>query len=100
MASNLPIYSREIIQQVIQKAHDALLPGGEMHLVGEMLNAERTGPVDPALWGLSEALDNTTGLAHSVEDCMGYFSNAGFLDVAVHEFVPGTLNRVAGRKAG
>jgi SAM-dependent methyltransferase len=100
MASNLPIYSREIIRQVIRKAHDALLPGGEMHLVGEMLNAERTGPVDPAIWGLSEALDNTTGLAHSVEDCMGYFKSAGFLDVAVHEFVPGTLNRVSGIKTG
>lgn len=71
-----------------------------MHLVGEMLNAERSGPVDPALWGLSEALDNTTGLAHSVADCLGYFNTAGFLDVAMHEFVPGTLNRVCGRKAG
>jgi len=100
MASNLPIYGPEIIQQVIGKAYAALLPGGEMHLIGEMLNAERTGPVDPALWGLSEALDNTTGLAHSVDDCAGYFRSAGFADVAVHEFVPGTLNRVHGRKAG
>ncbi len=100
MASNLPIYGRDIIQQVIGKAHDALLPGGEMHLIGEMLNDERTGPVDPALWGLSEALDNTTGLAHSVGDCAAYFEAAGFGEVAVHEFVPGTLNRVSGRKAG
>jgi cyclopropane fatty-acyl-phospholipid synthase-like methyltransferase len=100
MASNLPIYGREIIREVIARAHGALLPGGEMHLIGEMLNAERTGPIDPALWGLSEALDNTTGLAHSVTDCTEYFEAAGFSDVAVHEFVPGTLNRVYGRKAG
>ena len=43
MASNLPQYNREIINQVIQKAFDALLPGGEMHLIGEMLDDDRKG---------------------------------------------------------
>ncbi len=100
MASNLPQYSGEIIAGIIAKAYQALLPGGEMHLIGEMLNAERSGPVDPAMWGLAEVLRNSTGQAHSVDDCVGYFERAGFAEVAVHEFVPGTLNRVYGRKAG
>ena len=99
MSSNLPQYNREIIAGIIGKAHDALLPGGEMHLIGEMLNAERTGPVDPAMWGLAEVLRNSTGQAHSVSDCLGYFEDAGFREVSVNEFVPGTLVRIHGRKA-
>ena len=56
MASNLPMYSREVIAGVIKKAHDALLPGGEMHLIGETTNDERTGPWGPAYWGLGQAV--------------------------------------------
>ncbi len=100
MASNLPIYSREIIGEVVQKTHDALLPGGEMHLIGETLDDDRRGPAGPALWGLSEAINGTTGLAHSTADCVGYFEAAGFEDVSVNAFVPGVLTRVAGRKPG
>lgn len=98
MASNLPQYSAGIIQGVIDKAHDALLPGGEMHLIGEMLNAEGTGPPDPALWGLAEALHGSTGRAHSVAECLGYFERAGFTGGRADDFVPGVLVRVSGRK--
>lgn len=98
MASNLPIYSREIVGQVIQKAFDALLPGGEMHLIGETLDDDRKGPVGPSLWGLSEAIGGTTGLAHTNADCIGYFENAGFKNVSVNEFVPGALVRITGIK--
>jgi O-methyltransferase/methyltransferase family protein len=96
MASNLPQYSREIIGAVVGAAFAALEPGGEMHLIGEMLDAARTGPRDPALWGLAEALWGSTGIAHSVAECRAYFERAGFRDVAAHEFVPGVLTRVTG----
>jgi hypothetical protein len=98
MASNLPQYSREIVQAVITRAFAALAPGGEMHLIGEMLDAARTGPRDPALWGLAEALWGSTGRAHSVAECQAYFERAGFRDVAAHEFVPGVLTRVTGMR--
>src|SRR4029077_20830947 len=91
MASNLPQYNREIIQTVITRAFAALSPGGEMHLIGEMLDDGRGGPRDPALWGLAEALWGSTGVAHSVEECRAYFERAGARDVAVHEFVAGVL---------
>ena len=98
MASNLPQYSREIIGAVIGAAFAALEPGGEMHLIGEMLDAGRTGPRDPALWGLAEALWGSTGIAHSVAECRAYFERAGFREVAAHEFVPGVLTRVTGTR--
>jgi len=98
MASNLPQYSREIIQAVVARAFAALAPGGEMHLIGEMLDAGRTGPRDPALWGLAEALWGSTGVAHSVQECRGYFERAGFRDIAAREFVPGVLTRLTGTR--
>jgi hypothetical protein len=100
MASNLPQYDRGIIASVVRRVHDALLPGGEFHLLGEMLDADGSGPLAPALWGLSEAVNGSTGLAHTVTDCRGYLEAAGFVDVSAHEFIPETLTRVSGRKPG
>ena len=99
MASNLPMYSREIIAAVIAKAHDALLPGGEMHLIGEMTNDERTGPWGHAYWGLGQAISNSKGLAHSVADVRGYFEAAGFKRIEYVDFIPGSLDRMVGYKA-
>ena len=98
MASNLPMYDREVIGSVITKAYDALLPGGAMHLIGEMTNNERTGPWGPAYWGLGQAISHSKGLAHSAADVIGYFETAGFKDVQVVDFIPGSLSRVVGRK--
>lgn len=98
MASNLPQYAPEIIAEVIAKAFGALAPGGEMHLIGEALDDDRAGPLDPALWGLAEAIEGSTGVAHSVADCRRFFSEAGFVDVEARPFIPGILTRISGRK--
>lgn len=98
MASNLPQYNREIVQAVIVKAFQALEPGGEMHLVGEMLDDDRAGPLDAAIWGLYEVFANSTGMAHTRAECASYFENAGFVDVEVNDFIPGILVRVTGLK--
>ena len=74
MASNLPMYSRAVIASVIRKAHDALLPRGQMHLIGETTNDERTGPWGPAYWGLGQAVADSEGLAHSEADVLGSIS--------------------------
>ncbi len=100
MASNLPQYSAELIQLVVSKAFAAMAPGGEMHLIGEALHDDRAGPLNPALWGLNEALSGSTGVAHSEAECKSFFARAGFADIAVHEFVPGILSRITGRKPG
>ena len=98
MASNLPQYNREIVQSVVAKAFDSLEPGGEMHLIGEMLDDDRAGPLDAAIWGLYEVFANSTGMAHTRAECASYFERAGFVDVAVNDFVPGILVRVSGLK--
>lgn len=98
MASNLPQYGRDVITGVVQRVHDALLPGGEFHLIGEMIDADGRGPLAPALWGLAEAVSRSAGLAHSTSDCTEYFERAGFTDISINEFIPETLTRVSGYK--
>ncbi len=98
MASNLPQYEPDLIRLVVGKAFAALVPGGEMHLIGETLHDDRRGPLSAALWGLNEAIQHSTGLAHTESEVKGYLQGAGFADVAVHPFVPGVLSRIAGRK--
>ncbi len=98
MASNLPIYNAANIQKVVQKTFDVLEPGGEMHLVGETLNADGVGPLDASIWGMAETLYGSGGRSHSVTECINYFRTAGFVDVENVDFVHGTLTRTVGRK--
>ena len=100
MASNLPQYEPDLIRLVVRKAFAALMPGGEMHLVGETLHDDRNGPLSAALWGLNEGVYGSTGVAHTESEVKGYLRDAGFTGVEVHPFVPGVLSRVAGRKPG
>lgn len=100
MASNLPNYDEEMIQLVVSKVHAALLPGGEFHLVGEMMHNDRCGPLDPAMWGMFEAICHSGGKAHTIAKCIDYFKQAGFARISDEVFVPGTLHRVTGVKAG
>ncbi|WP_416897604.1 MAG: methyltransferase [Minwuia sp.] len=99
-ASNLPIYDRKVIGQLIRRIYDALEPGGEYHLIGEMVNNDRMGPLAPALWGLYEAIPRSQGHAHSISECEGYLAAAGFERISSVEFVPGTLTRTTGYKPG
>ena len=98
MASNRPQYGPDLVREVVARVHDALAPRGAMHLIGEMLRPQKDGPPGPALWGLSEALDNSTGVAHSEREVVEYMEEAGFTDVTVKEFVSGSLTRVCGIK--
>jgi len=98
MASNLRQYEPALIRLVVGKAFQALVPGGEMHLIGETLHDDRKGPLSAALWGLNEAVQGSTGLAHTESEVKGYLQGAGFSDVAVHPFVPSVLTRTTGRK--
>jgi hypothetical protein len=100
MASNLPQYEPDLIRLVVGKAFAAMAPGGEMHLIGETLHDDRRGPLSAALWGLNEAIQHSTGVAHTEGEVKGYLQGAGFTDVTVHPFVPGVLSRVTGRKPG
>jgi len=98
MASNLPQYDENVLVKVLKRAYKALSPGGEFHMVGETLDDDKRGPLGPALWGIHEALFGSEGRAHSEAEVRGYLERAGFVEVLVHSFVPGSLTRIAGKK--
>ena len=98
MASNLPIYDAPVIADVISRAGRALAPGGQMHLIGEMLDSDRCGPVDAAMWGMSELITGGLGRAHTRAECEQYFRDAGFGEVSLTEFVPEILVRCTGTR--
>jgi methylase of polypeptide subunit release factors len=98
MASNLPQYDEKVLERVLKRGYAALSPGGELHVVGETLDDAKRGPLGPALWGMHEALFGSEGRAHSEAEVKGYLKGAGFAEVRVHAFVPGSLTRITGKK--
>ena len=97
-ASNLPQYNQADLENVMRKGFEALLPGGEYHVVGETVSDEKDGELGPAMWGLHEALFGSLGRAHSETEVITYLQNAGYADVEVNEFIPGSLTRITGYK--
>ena len=97
-ASNLPQYDSGYLIEVFRKGYRALEPGGEYHLVGEALDDETGGPLGPCLWGIAEVLYQSQGRSHSEKEVQGYLEEAGFVDVRIHSFIPGSLSRITGRK--
>jgi hypothetical protein len=66
--------------------------------VGETVSDEKDGALGPAMWGLHEALFGSRGRAHSEKEVIAYLENSGFVNVEVHEFIPGSLTRITGYK--
>jgi hypothetical protein len=62
------------------------------------INNDKTGPIGPALWGLHEALFESEGRAHSEKEVAGYLKQAGFINITVNPFVPGSLTRITAEK--
>jgi SAM-dependent methyltransferase len=98
-ASNLPQYDQTGLENVMRKGFEALVPGGEYHVVGETVSVEKDGELGPAMWGLHEALFGSLGRAHSEKEVITYLQNAGFVNVEVNEFIPGSLTRITGYKS-
>jgi hypothetical protein len=51
-----------------------------------------------AQWGIAEVFYGSEGRSHSEEDVKGYLEEAGFVDVQINPFIPGSLSRITGRK--
>ena len=97
-ASNLPQYNQAGLESVMRTGFEALVPGGEYHVVGETVSDKKDGALGPAMWGLHEALFGSLGRAHSEKEVIAYLENSGFVNVEVHEFIPGSLTRITGYK--
>jgi hypothetical protein len=95
---NLHAYSLDETEFVIQKAFDALTPGGTLLVIDYMLNRNKTGPLEAALHHLSSAATLSKGCVKSTKEMSAFMKKAGAKSIEVHDFIPGSMSRVTGKK--
>lgn len=99
MSSNLPDFSNSGLTTIFHKASDAMEKGGMIIILGEALYDDRSGPLEPALWNLDQALRGGLGESHTISEVCHLLMEAGFIDCEVSEFAPGLLTRFIAHKS-
>lgn len=98
MSSNLPDFSSGALATVYGKAFGAMEKGGAIIILGEALNDDRSGPLEPALWNLDDALSGGHGDSHTISEVCQLLTDAGFVDCEASEYVPGLLTMFVAHK--
>ncbi len=80
--------SPESIQDILNRAYDALAPGGAIHIMDMMTDASHTAPRFSALFAVNMALTTANGWVFSDEELTGWLRAAGFEDVAIRPLPP------------
>jgi len=92
-------YLKDDVVKVLRLAWQALPPGGTILIVGYMLNDDRSGPLDPALYHLQAIREgHYTGHVPSGPEYVAYLREAGFPDAAYDWLLPGRLGQIEARK--
>jgi len=71
----------EIVRSIFRKSFDALESGGLLILQEQLLNAEKTGPLLPALIGINQLIHTPGGRNYSVLEFSEWLREIGFLQV-------------------
>lgn len=80
--------SPESIRELARKAHDALEPGGVVHVMDMMTDESHTHPVFSAMFALTMALTTQHGWVFSAAELRGWLEEAGFIDFEVQPLPP------------
>lgn len=92
-------YLRDDVLDTLRRAYDALPSGGGILIVGYMLNDDRSGPVDPALYHLQALRDgHYTGHVPSGSEYVSYLQEAGFVDARYDWLLDNRLGQIEARK--
>ncbi len=92
-------YLRDDVLQTLRHAFDALPAGGGILIVGYMLNDDRSGPVDPALYHLQAIRGgHYTGHVPSGPEYVSYLREAGFADAGYEWLLANRLGQIEARK--
>ncbi len=78
----------------IERARDALVPGGMLIVSDVFADAGGTGPVFATLFGLNMMLTAPDGGVHADADVAGWMRDAGFSDVQASAFPPPMPHRL------
>ncbi len=92
-------YLRDDVVGTLQRAYDALPAGGGILIVGYMLNDERSGPVDPALYHLQAIRGgHYTDHVPSGPEYVAYLKEVGFIDAEYSWLLDNRLGQIEARK--
>lgn len=94
----LQVYEKDDLQFLIKKAFDSVEPGGGIIIVDYMLNDDKTGPLDSVFRHLNGLSAGRPGRVNTGAEFCEYLRKAGFVDMQVSNFIPGSLGRVTARK--
>jgi len=94
----LQVYEKDDVQWLINKAVNALEPGGTILIVEYMLNDDKKGPLDSVFRHLMGLAPGREGRVNTGAEFCEYLEKAGCIDMQVTEFIPGSLGRIMGRK--
>ncbi len=95
----LQSYGKDEVQFLINKAFDAVKPGGGIIILDYMLSDDKTGPMEPAFVHLAGGISQTNpGRVNTGAEFREYLSKAGFADIEVSDFVPGHIGKVIAKK--
>jgi len=84
---------------VLKKAFDYLPPGGGIVLIINMLEDDRSGPLEAVLSNLGHVFSpGKWGRIHTTADLARFVTGAGFIDLAFSDFAPGTYRKLTARK--
>lgn len=100
MISNLHAYTLEETEFLIRKAFRALSPGGSMIIIDYMLNENKTGPLEAALYHLMTAARSRKGWVKSETEFYDFLKQAGAVDIRINAFIPGSTSIATARKPG
>ena len=96
---NLHAYTLEETESLINKVFHALMPGGAIIIIDYMLNEDKTGPVEAALYHLMSVTRFRRGWVKSVAEVSEFMKRAGAVDIEAREFIPGSTSLVTCRKS-
>jgi len=94
----LQVYEKDDVQWLVNKAVNALEPGGTMLIVEYMLDDNKTGPPDSVFRHLMGLAPGREGRVNTGAEFCEFLTNAGCVDTEAVEFLPGSLGRTTGRK--
>jgi SAM-dependent methyltransferase len=69
---------------LVRKIHDALLPGGRVHIVDLMLEPDRTQPLFSVMFQITMRLFRPDAHVHVGEDLLLLLEDTGFSDAGLH----------------
>lgn len=90
--------SRDALSILLEKAHEALTPGGMLIVHDFMVANDKCGPRDAALWFLTCMFNSPEAVVLTPALVSDLVKNAGFKNVQARDLIPGLTQTVVGWK--